>query len=60
MNPFQYDFTKYKSTMTSLVTYVDIIIRLFRSEHQTSGFYFELSSAFGLLIHILLQKLNAL
>jgi hypothetical protein len=61
LNPCQHGFTKYKSTITNLVTYLDFITPLVSSRGQVDAIYFDLSSAFDLVPHtLLLQKLSVL
>jgi hypothetical protein len=59
LNPCQHSFTKSKSTVTNLVSYLESISPLVTSQGQTDAIYFDLSSAFDLVPHTpLLQKLS--
>jgi hypothetical protein len=60
LNACQHRFTKSKSTITNLVTYLEFITPLVTSQGQADVIYFDLSSAFDLVPHTsLLQKLSA-
>jgi hypothetical protein len=60
-NPCQHGFTKFKSTTTNLVSYLDFITPLVGSQRQVDAIYFDLTSAFDLVPHtLLLHKLSAL
>jgi sarcosine oxidase/L-pipecolate oxidase len=60
LNPCQHGFTKSKSTITNLVTYLDFITPLVSSQGKADAIYFDLRSAFDLVPHtLLLQKLSA-
>jgi hypothetical protein len=60
LNPSQHGFLKFISTTNNLVTYPDFISHLVSSQHQVDSIYFDLSSAFDLVLHpILLNKLYA-
>jgi hypothetical protein len=60
LNPYQHGFTKSKSTITNLVTYLDFITPLVSYQGQADAIYFDLSSAFDLVPHtLLLQKVSA-
>jgi hypothetical protein len=56
LNTCQYGFTKSKSTINNLVTYLDFIKPLVSSQGQADVIYFELSGAFDLVPHTLLLK----
>jgi hypothetical protein len=56
----QHGFTKSKSTITNLATYLEFITPLVTSQGQADAIYFDLGSAFDLVPHTpLLQKLSA-
>jgi hypothetical protein len=60
LNPCQHGFTKSKSTITNLATYLDFIAPLVSYQSQADAIYFDLSSALDLVPHtLLLQKLSA-
>jgi hypothetical protein len=60
ISPYQHGFTKSKSAITNLVTYLDFISPLVGSQTQADAIYFDLSNAFDLVPHsLLLHKLSA-
>jgi hypothetical protein len=59
LHPSQHGFLKYKSTTTTLATYLDFISPLVSSQRQVDSIYFDLSSAFDLVPHPRLLKLCA-
>jgi hypothetical protein len=60
LNPNQHDFTKSKSTVTNLVTFLDFMTLVFRSQRQADAVYFNLSNAFVLVPHnLVLHKLSS-
>jgi hypothetical protein len=59
LNPCQHGFTKSKSTVTNLVSYLESISPLVTSQGRADAIYFDLSSAFDLVPHTpLLHKLS--
>jgi hypothetical protein len=59
LNPCQHGFTKSKSTITNLVSYLETISPLVTSQGQADAICFDLSSAFDLVPHTpLLHKLS--
>jgi hypothetical protein len=54
LNPNQHGFTKSKSTVTNLVTFLDFMTPVVRCQRQADGVYFDLSNAFDLVPHNLL------
>jgi hypothetical protein len=59
ISPYQHSFSKSKSAITHLVTYIDFIFPLVGSQRQADTIYFDLSNAFELDPHsLLLHKLS--
>jgi hypothetical protein len=59
LNICQHGFTKSKTTVTNLVTYLDLVNYLVCYRSQVDAIYFNLSSASGLVPHaLLLHKLT--
>jgi hypothetical protein len=54
LSPSHHGFTKSKSIITNLVTYIDVITPLVGSQGQADAIYFDLSSDLSLVPHILL------
>jgi hypothetical protein len=60
LNPNQHGFTRTKSTVTNLVTFLDFLTPVVRGQRQTDAVYFDLSIAFDLVPHnMLLQNLSS-
>jgi hypothetical protein len=58
-NPNQHGFTRTKSTVTNLVTYLDFLTPVVRGQRQADAIYFDVSNAFDLVPHnMLLHKLG--
>jgi hypothetical protein len=59
LNFSQHGFIKSKSTITNLVTFLDFVTPLVRSQSQVDSIYFDFSNAYDILPHaLLLHKLN--
>jgi hypothetical protein len=59
INFTQYGFTKPRSPVTNLVTFLDTVTALVCSQGQTDSIYFDFSSAFDIIPHgLLLHKIN--
>jgi hypothetical protein len=58
-NPNQHGFTRIKSTVTNLVTFLDCLTPVFRGQRQADAIYFDLSNAFDLLHNMLLHELGS-
>jgi hypothetical protein len=59
-NRNQHGFTKTKSTVTSLVTFLDFLTSVVHGQRQADAVYFDLSNAFGVVPHSkLLHKLSS-
>jgi hypothetical protein len=59
-NPNQHGFTRTKSTVTNLVTFLDLLTPVVRGQRQADAVYFDLSNAFDLVPHdMLLCKLSS-
>jgi hypothetical protein len=57
---YQHGFTRTKSTVNNLVTFLEFFILVVRGKHQADVVYFELSNAFDLVPHnMLLHKLKS-
>jgi hypothetical protein len=60
LNPNQLGFTRSKSTVTNLVTFLDFVTPVVRSQRQADAVYFDLYNAFDLVPHnLLLHKLSS-
>jgi hypothetical protein len=60
LNPNQHGFTKSKSTVTNLVTFLDFMTPVVRGQRQAGAVYFDLPYAFDLVPHnLLLHKLSS-
>jgi hypothetical protein len=60
LNPNQHGFTRTKSTVTNLVTFLDFLTPVVRGQRQADAVYFDLSNAFDLVPHnMLLHKLSS-
>jgi hypothetical protein len=58
VHPNQHGFSKSKSTVTTLVTFLDVVTPAVRSQRQADAVYFDVSNAFDLVPHnLLLRKL---
>jgi hypothetical protein len=53
INPYQHGFSKIKSASKNVVTLVDFVTPLVRSQGQADAIYFDLSNAFDLVPHSL-------
>jgi hypothetical protein len=59
LHPNQHGFSKSKSTVTSLITFLDLVTPAVRSQRQVDAVYFDLFNVYGLVPHnLLLLKLR--
>jgi hypothetical protein len=59
LNPNQHGFTRTKSTITNLVTFLDFLAPVVHGQGQADAIYFDFSNAFDLVPHnMLLHKLG--
>jgi hypothetical protein len=60
LNPNKHGFTKFKCTVTNLVTFLDFMTPLVRGQRQADVLCFDLSNVFDLVPHnLLLRKLSS-